>query len=111
MLHAILIEQRLMRHGTGVVDRGRDALGHHRGAEGVAQSAAEEATADISDEEAAYDATRRRMKGLRGLEYARFRERLGSFLNRRGFGYDVVRGVIERCWAELGEEEAGETAN
>ncbi len=73
--------------------------------QGVAQSAAEEATADVSDEEAAYDATRRRMKALRGLEYARFRERLGSFLTRRGFGYDVARGVIERCWAELEEEE------
>ena len=76
--------------------------------QGVAQSAAEEATADISDDEAAYEATRSRVRALRGLEYARFRERLGSFLTRRGFGYDVARGVIERCWAELEEEQAEE---
>lgn len=68
---------------------------------GVAQLTAEAATADISDEEAAYQAASRRLRALRGLEYPRFRERLGGFLTRRGFGYDVARRTIERCWAEL----------
>ena len=71
---------------------------------GVAQSTAEEATADISDEDVAYQAASKRLPALRGLEYRRFRERLGGFLTRRGFSYDVARRTIERCWAELEAE-------
>jgi regulatory protein len=70
---------------------------------GVAQETAEQATAAISDEDAAYQAASRRLRALRGLEHRRFRERLGRFLTRRGFSYDVARRTIERCWAELGE--------
>ncbi len=68
---------------------------------GVEASVAEKATAGVSDEEAAYDAATRRLRMLRGMEYDRFRERLGSFLTRRGFSYDVARRTIDRCWAEL----------
>jgi len=78
---------------------------------GVEASIAEEATADVSDEEAAYDAASRRLSGLRDHEYGRFRERLGSFLTRRGFSYDVARRTIDRCWAELdGAGLGGESA-
>jgi SOS response regulatory protein OraA/RecX len=75
---------------------------------GVTQEIAEQATAEISDEEAAFDAASRRLGSLRGLEYGRFRERLGAFLTRRGFSYDVARRTIERCWADT-EEQAGVT--
>ena len=68
---------------------------------GIEATIAEEATADVSDEEAAYAAAARRLRALRGLEYQRFRERLGSFLTRRGFSYDVARRTIEQCWAEV----------
>jgi regulatory protein len=68
---------------------------------GIGREEAEAATAEISDEEAAYEAARRRLAALAGLEYARFRERLGGFLTRRGFSYGVARATIDRCWAEL----------
>jgi regulatory protein len=68
---------------------------------GIEQEAAQEATAEISDDEAAYEAASRRLRALRGLEYQRFRERLGAFLTRRGFSYEVARRTIERCWPEL----------
>ncbi len=75
---------------------------------GVAQSTAEQATVGIADEEAAYQAASKRLRTLRGLEYRRFRERLGGFLTRRGFSYDVARRTLDRCWAELeGEKPAG----
>jgi len=74
---------------------------------GVGQEQAEQATAAVSDEEAAYEAASRRLRALHGEEYQRFRERLGRFLTRRGFSYDVARRTIERCWAELSEDEAG----
>lgn len=72
---------------------------------GIEREIAEEATAGISDEEAAYEAARRRLRALRGLGYQRFRERLGGFLTRRGFHYEVARRTIERCWTELGGEQ------
>jgi len=78
---------------------------------GIAQETAEEATADISDEEAAYEAASRRLRALGGLEYRRFRERMGRFLTSRGFSYDVSRRTIERCWAELGGDEAAHEAD
>ncbi len=68
---------------------------------GVAQPLAEEATAGIEDEEAAYRAASRRLHTLRGLDYRPFRERLGGFLTRRGFSYEVARKTIDRCWAEM----------
>jgi regulatory protein len=37
-------------------------------------------------------------------DYATFTRRLGGFLQRRGFGFDVVRPVVERLWRELGAE-------
>ncbi len=73
---------------------------------GVTKEEAEEATADISDEDAAYRAAAARLRVLRGPEYKVFRERLGRFLTRRGFSYDVARRTIERCWAELEEQRA-----
>ncbi len=78
---------------------------------GVAQSTAEEATAEISDEEAAYQAASRRLRALRGLEHHAFRQRLGRFLTSRGFSYDVARRIIERCWAEQGRLQADESAS
>ncbi|MGB2693793.1 MAG: regulatory protein RecX [Dehalococcoidia bacterium] len=75
---------------------------------GIEQELAVEVTADISDDDAAYDAASRRLGSLRGLEYQRFRERLGGFLTRRGFGYEIARRTIERCWAELAGEDGHE---
>jgi regulatory protein len=70
--------------------------------QGIAAETAEEATAELDDEDAAYRAAGRRLRSLRGLEYAVFRERLGGFLTRRGFSYSVARKTIDRCWSETG---------
>jgi len=69
---------------------------------GVAPRVANEATAELSDEEAAHEAASRRARSLARLEYQAFRERLGRFLTSRGFSYDVSRETIDRCWAEVG---------
>ncbi|MEX2158973.1 MAG: regulatory protein RecX [Dehalococcoidia bacterium] len=69
---------------------------------GIESETAQEATADVSDDEAALEAARRRVRSLAGLEYQAFRERLGAFLTRRGFSYSVARRVIDECWSEQG---------
>ena len=42
---------------------------------------------------------------LRRLTAEQFRTRLGAFLVQRGFGYDIVREVIEQMIDELKENE------
>lgn len=81
--------------------RSRRLLASELRQRGVTQELAEQATADISDEDAAYRAAERRLKALVGLGYRPFRERLGRFLTSRGFSYDVARRTVERCWSEL----------
>lgn len=39
------------------------------------------------------------------IDYATFRNRLGSFLQRRGFGYEVTTRTVRALWQELKEEE------
>lgn len=68
---------------------------------GITPEQVEEATAGIDDEAAAYEAAWRRVRSLRDLEYQAFRERLGRFLTGRGFGYEVARRAIDRCWRDI----------
>jgi regulatory protein len=80
--------------------RARWVLARELKAKGVATETAARATEDADDEQAAYDAATRRARTLRENEYARYRERLGAFLTRRGFSYDVARRTVDRCWSE-----------
>ncbi len=64
----------------------------------------------LDDEGAAYRAAAKRLHALEGLDYDVFRRRLGGFLTRRGFGYDVVRRTLERCWSEMAAGSQSEAA-
>jgi len=55
----------------------------------------------IDEESLAYAAGQRQGRRLAGLDMREFRTKLGAFLGRRGFSYDVVRPVVDRLWAEL----------
>ncbi len=70
---------------------------------GIDSETAAEASAAVSDEDAAYRAAAKRMRVLAGLDFAKFRERLAGFLLRRGFTYQVTRRVVQRCWQESGQ--------
>jgi regulatory protein len=72
---------------------------------GIDVHTATSAVEGLDDEESAYRAAAKRLKGLRGQDADTFRQRLGGFLTRRGFSYDVTRRVIERCWQEIGGNE------
>ena len=85
--------------------RGRRLLLQELRTQGVNADTAAAATASVSDEDAAYRAAGRRLHTLRGLDYEDFRRRLGGFLVRRGFPYDVARRTTERCWREAGGSE------
>lgn len=83
--------------------RGRRMLLVELTQKGVEREVAQECVAAIDEEAAAVRAGRKRSQTLRGLEFRDFRRRLGDFLVRRGFGYDVCETAIKQLWAEVGD--------
>lgn len=81
--------------------RGRRMLLAELTQKGVEREVAQESLAAIDEEAAAVRAGRKRSQTLRGLEFRRFRRRLGDFLVRRGFGFDVCEAAIKQLWAEV----------
>jgi regulatory protein len=75
---------------------------------GVDRATAEGAVSTEQDDERALRAARQRARSLAGLDYADFRTRLGSFLMRRGFSYEVARTAVRALWEELHGEAAGD---
>lgn len=56
--------------------------------------------ADGADEDLAYQAACKQAHKLKDLEWPDFRRKLGGFLARRGFTYDIIAPVVDRVWAE-----------
>ena len=67
-----------------------------------------EAIADIDEDQSAYHAACKKARSLGGSEYPVFAKRLGSFLRRRGFGYEVTARTVDRVWEERGNTRADE---
>jgi regulatory protein len=68
-----------------------------------AEIAAVSATPD-DDEERAVTAGRKRLRALSQTDQRDFTQRMGGFLQRRGFGYSVARAAIRRLWDEARAE-------
>lgn len=61
---------------------------------------------ETQEENLAYQAAQKQIRKLNLLDRNEFRNKLGSFLARRGFGYEIIRLVTERLWKELEETNA-----
>ena len=59
-------------------------------------------TGEVDDAESAYHAAQSRVQRLPCIDYQLLRRRLGGFLRRRGFSYEVISHVIEQIWKEYG---------
>jgi regulatory protein len=70
---------------------------------GITDDAIEAALEGVDEESSAYRAASQRAKRLPRDSKQVFAKRLGEYLARRGFPYDVVREVTERLWSELTE--------
>jgi regulatory protein len=55
---------------------------------------------ELDEEDAAYRAARAQARRLNSLDIQNFRKRLGDFLLRRGFGYEVIKHAVNRLWEE-----------
>ncbi len=87
--------------------RGAHALKNELRMKGVAREVVDELVDDEKDEERALVAGRKKALSLvhmPDIDYATFRSRLGSFLQRRGFGYEITTRTVRALWQELKEE-------
>jgi regulatory protein len=65
--------------------------------------------AEIDERSGALEIARTKLRSYRGEEEAVARRRLGAFLARRGYGYDVVKPVLDELFGELEGEEIEDT--
>ena len=88
--------------------RGQRLIVQELRAAGVAAPTAVAAASAVSDEDAAYRVAGKKARALASCDYRSFRDKLGSHLQRRGFGWETARATVERCWQELGREDSTE---
>lgn len=80
--------------------RSRRALAMELRQKGLSDETAQSALAGVDEEALAYEAARKRVNRLKGLEWPEFRKKLSEFLARRGFPYDVTASTVSRIWNE-----------
>ena len=82
--------------------KGKRALNWELRQKGVADAIIEDVLARFAGNEAALAraAARKRAATLDSSDFAAFRGKLGTFLARRGFGYEVVEQVVDDLWEE-----------
>ena len=88
--------------------RGARALKNELRLKGVERDVVDELVDSEGDEELALRAARKKAASLTrtpGMDYATFRNRLGGFLQRRGFGYEVVTRTVKTLWNEMKQED------
>jgi regulatory protein len=61
----------------------------------------------VNEEALAFEAARKYALRLPGLEWHEFRQKLGSFLVRRGFSYTTLAPVVSEVWKETQTADAG----
>ncbi len=71
---------------------------------GLSDSDISEAIGDVDESESAYRAGSARAARFQNLERREFMEKLGAFLMRRGFSYQVAKDAAARLWKEAHEE-------
>jgi regulatory protein len=88
--------------------RGARALKNELRVKGVNRDVVDEIVSAEEDEERALRAGRKKALSLINnptIDYPTFRTKLGAFLQRRGFGYEVATRTVRTLWKELKEEE------
>jgi regulatory protein len=68
---------------------------------GIERALIETAVAEVDELAAATQAAQAKARRYHSLPQQEFRKKLGGFLQRRGFGYDIVREVTEALWEEF----------
>ncbi len=88
--------------------RSRRALSMELRQKGIEEDAIQSALQGVNEETLAYEAARKRVNRLQGLEWDEYRKKLSEFLARRGFPYAVIATAVSRLWNEThaGQEQS-----
>lgn len=78
--------------------RSKRALRYELLGKGIQDADIESALAALDEDDAAMRAAQKRVSRLAGLDKQTFTKRLGDFLARRGFDYEVSRAVVNQLW-------------
>jgi regulatory protein len=84
--------------------RSRRALAYELRQRGLADTAIKKALEGINEETLAYQAAIKQARRYENLPARDFRNKLGSYLARRGFSYEIIKDVVARVWDEKQEE-------
>ncbi len=83
--------------------RSERALRFELRGKGVDQVTVDDTVEGAVDEEAsACAAGRKKLRALGHLEYKDFRNKIGAYLARRGFHYEVINVAVNKLWQEAG---------
>lgn len=82
--------------------RGRVALAIELRQKGITQGIIDHVLEDLDEEEAVRQAALKKGRSLARFPQEQFKKKLGQFLQRRGFGYQLIRPAIEEAWQEYG---------
>jgi regulatory protein len=69
---------------------------------GLPADVIESVTREIDESDSAYRAALGKAQRLPLTDYRLFRRRLGAYLGRRGFGYEIINETVARIWKERG---------
>ncbi len=92
---------------TGSNPKGAQAIKNELRQKGVTREIVDEMVNDEQDEERARHAARKKAQSLvgqSGMDFKTFRLRLGPFLQRRGFSYEIATRTVRELWGELTAE-------
>jgi len=82
--------------------RSKRALAVELRQKGLTEAAIQSATGAVDEESLAYAAAQKRVRRLEGMDWPTFRKKLGEFLARRGFSYEIIAPTVKRLWIEHG---------
>jgi len=85
--------------------RSRLALRQELVQKGVSRPVIEDMLAGVDDEALARRAATKRAYRWAGLSHDEYVQKMGSYLQRRGFQYETVRLVVAESWATINENE------
>lgn len=80
--------------------RSRRALAYELHQRGLTDSAIDKALQGLNEESLAYQVALKQSRRCENLPSRDFHNKLGSFLARRGFSYEVTKQVVARIWEE-----------
>jgi regulatory protein len=81
--------------------RSRRALALEMRRRGLDDPAITEALEQVDDDAMAYQAAIKQSRKIKSADWLDFRQKLSSFLARRGFPYDVILPTVKRVWSEI----------